>query len=104
MEPIATIVQALIAGAGAVSKETASDAVKNAYHELKADVVRNWGIGMDGYKADPQELELLLDKLDSEPEMSHIRVEKNLQKPCRHPPTNWWRKHNSYMTSWLKQD
>ena len=78
MEPIATIVQALIAGAGAVSKETASDAVKNAYHELKADVVRNWGIGMDGHKADPQELELLLDKMESDPEMSQVRVEKRL--------------------------
>ncbi len=85
MEPISIIVRALVVGAGAVSKATASDAVKNAYNDLKADVVRNWGIGMEDHKADPQELKLLLDKLESDPEMFQIRVEKRLAEAMPEP-------------------
>ena len=85
MEPIEMIVRVLVAGAGAVSKGTASDGVKNAYNDLKTGVMLNWVIGMEGHKADPQEMKLLLDKLESDPEMFQIRVEKRLAEAMPEP-------------------
>lgn len=85
MESIAMIVRALVAGAGAVKKASASDAVKNAYYDLKADVMLKWEIGMEGEKADPQELKLLLDKLEIDPEMFQTRVEKRLAEAMPEP-------------------
>ncbi|NNJ97486.1 MAG: tetratricopeptide repeat protein [Gammaproteobacteria bacterium] len=85
MESIAMIVRALVAGAGAVSEETASDALKNAYYELKTDVMLNWEIGMAGEKADTQEVKLLLDNLEDDPEMFQIAVEKRLAEAMPTP-------------------
>ena len=85
MESIAMIVRALVAGANAVSNETASDAVRNAYNELKADVVLNWETGMEGHKANPHEVQHLLDHLESDPEMFQRRVEKKLEEAMPTP-------------------
>lgn len=42
MEPISIIVNALVAGASAALKETASEAIKGTYQRLKALVIQHW--------------------------------------------------------------
>ena len=54
MDPISLIVAALAAGASAAVKDTAGQAVKDAYSGLKALVKRKLGVEPDGAGGDRQ--------------------------------------------------
>ena len=60
MEPISLILAALAAGATAAAKDTASQAVKDAYEGLKTLIKRKFGgqagaeAALDGYAAKPE--------------------------------------------------
>lgn len=61
MEPIAMILTALASGTAAAAKETVSEAVKDAYHGLKALIQRKF--------ADKPDAELVLTKYEQKPEV-----------------------------------
>ena len=79
MEPITMVVGALAAGAAAALKNTANEAVKDAYAGLKTLVVDYWKSkqGGDAVEAE-REATVLLENLESDPETFQTPVEKKL--------------------------
>ena len=81
MEPISLVVGALVAGASAALKDTASQAVKDAYQGLRTLVVHYWMKGTEGTDtAKEAEAKVLLDNLEEDPNTYQVPLEKKLTK------------------------
>jgi NADH pyrophosphatase NudC (nudix superfamily) len=86
MEPISMIVGALVAGASAALKDTASQVVKDAYQGLKTLLVRYWKSTAEGNEqAKETEAKVLLNNLEEDPENFKLPLEKKLAKIMPEP-------------------
>jgi hypothetical protein len=86
MDPVSTIETALVAGAAASVKDTASQAMKDAYHDLKKLLGRlfmdkpNAQVILDEHEMDPKTYEKPLKKLLTE---AHIDQNTDLLAVAR---------------------
>jgi hypothetical protein len=71
MDPISLILAALVAGAAAGAKDTASSAIKDAYQGLKAVIRRRWG--------DNPAAEAELQNLENTPAADHSALAAQLE-------------------------
>ena len=86
MEPISMIVGALVAGATAALKDTASQAVKDSYQGLKAMVMHYWEKMAEGDEHENKvEAKIMLNNLEDDPDISQALVEKKLTKVIPQP-------------------
>ncbi|MTJ48803.1 hypothetical protein [Dolichospermum sp. UHCC 0259] len=74
MEPISLILTALIAGATAATKDTASEAVKDAYKGLKALIKKKFA---EQGKDDPS---TIIEKFEKKPEVTKPLLEDELKE------------------------
>jgi len=81
MEPISMIVGALVAGSSAALKDTASQAVKDAYSGLRTLVIHQWNnkASRNVSKLE-QEAKILISNLEDDPETFQVPVEKKLSE------------------------
>lgn len=86
MEPISMIVGALAVGASEALKDTASQAVQDAYQGLKSVVMHYWKTMKEGDEQDNEnEAKILLDNLEEDPDTFQIPLEKKLAKVIPEP-------------------
>lgn len=87
MEPISMIVGALVAGASTALKDTASQAVKEAYQGLKTLVIQHWKAkAKDDAKAE-ERAELIFEELEHDPEGFKNPLERKLNEIMPEPDT-----------------
>lgn len=81
MEPISMIVGALVAGASTAIKDTASQAVKDAYQGLKDLLIQHWiSKKEEDAKAKEIEAKVFIDNLESDPAGFKKPLEKKLSE------------------------
>lgn len=81
MEPISMIVGALVAGSSAALKDTANQAVKDAYCGLRTLVIHHWKNKANEYGGIlEQEAKILISNLEEDPETFQFPVEKKLSE------------------------
>ena len=86
MEPISMIVGALVAGSSAALKDTASQAVKDAYSGLRTLVIHHWNNKVSGNDSKlEQEAKILISNLEDDPETFQVPVEKKLSEIIPEP-------------------
>ena len=86
MEPIARIVGALVAGASPDVKDTAGQAVKDAYQGLRAIIMHHWKNSKTMDTQDNEsEAKFLLENFDEDPETYKAPLEKKLAKIMPEP-------------------
>lgn len=87
MEPISIIVGALVAGASSALKDTANQAIKDAYQGFKSLVIEHWKSNTkDDVKATDR-AEMLLKELENNPELFTKPLEKILKEIMPVPDT-----------------
>ncbi len=97
MDPISMIVSALVAGAAAACKETASQAIKDSYLGLKSLVVQFWQNKPDGdLAANESEANVFLKNLEEDPDFQSL-VEKKLSKIKAEPDNELLKQAESLM-------
>lgn len=87
MEPISIIVGALVAGASSALKDTASQAIKDAYQGLKYLVIEHWKSNIKDDVIAQSRAEMLLEELESDPEVFKKPLEKKLKEIIPEPET-----------------
>ena len=75
MDPVSLILGALAAGAGAALKDTAGQAVKDAYAGLKSLIIKKWG-----NKTNETEAQTILDSHAEDPEAGAPLVASRMRK------------------------
>ena len=97
MDPISMIVGALVAGSSAALKDTANQAVKDAYSGLKTLVIHHWkNRGSGGNDQLEQEAKVLISNLEDDPETFLVPVEKKLSELIPEPPADLIDKARSF--------
>lgn len=88
MEPISMIVGALVAGASTALKDTASQAVKDAYQGLKNLLIQHWKSKTEeDTKTKEIEAKVFIDNLESDPAGFKKPMEKKLNEIMPEPDT-----------------
>ena len=88
MDPISIVTTALINGASKALKDTANQAVKDAYLGLKVLISNQWSNSGSGDKASSSqnsEAEILIKNLEDNPEVFQIPIEQKLPSVIPNP-------------------